>query len=228
MSRILVVEDEPEIAAHVVAGLKRAGHEVVLDTRGDTAAERPLQELFDLVVLDVNLPGRSGFELLEMWRNRLGAPIIVLTARTGLEDRLAAFDSGAVDFVSKPFFVEELQARIRTRLNTREEDAPDVVTWADVQLDRRARRVRRGGADVGLTKHEFNVLLFLVNRRGRAIARAHLAEETLSVDADATGRSVDSHVARLRKKLGAAAAAAIRTVWGIGYRFATDPESDAR
>jgi DNA-binding response OmpR family regulator len=225
MSRILVVEDEPDIAAHVVKGLKGAGHEVSLETRGDTAADRPLNEVFDLVVLDINLPGRSGFELLELWQSRQSAPIIVLTARTGLEDRLAAFDSGAVDFVTKPFFVEELIVRIKTRLHIKEEDASERVAWSDVVLDKGARTVCRGDADVHLTQHELNVLLYLAERPGRAIARAQLATGALSMDGEVNDRTVDSHVARVRKKLGKPAAGAIRTVWGIGYRF--DPDAAA-
>lgn len=227
MSRILVVEDEPDIAAHVVKGLKRAGHEVVLETRGDSAIERPLRETFDLVVLDINLPGMSGFELLDLWQPRISAPTIVLTARTGLEDRLAAFDSGAVDFVTKPFFVEELLARIRARLHARETEAADLFTWSDVELDRGARMVRRGGEDVGLTKHEFNVLLYLIDRPTRAVGRSQLAAGALSNDGDASDRTVDSHVARLRKKLGTEAAAAIKTVWGIGYSFAPDTRAQS-
>lgn len=221
MSRILVVEDEPDIAAHVVKGLKGVGHDVSLETRGDTAAERPLTEAFDLVVLDINLPGKSGFELLELWQSRQSAPIIVLTARTGLEDRLAAFDQGAVDFVTKPFFVEELIARIRARLSIKE-DVVDTVTWADVSLDKGARAVRRGDDDVGLTQHELNVLLYLAERPGRAIARSQLASGALASDGEVNDRTVDSHVARVRKKLGKDAAAAIKTVWGIGYRFSPD------
>jgi two-component system OmpR family response regulator len=218
MSRILVVEDEPDIAAHVVQGLKGVGHDVSLETRGDTAADRPLTEAFDLVVLDINLPGKSGFELLELWQSRQSAPIIVLTARTGLEDRLAAFDQGAVDFVTKPFFVEELIARIRMRLGIKEEVA-ELLAWADVSLDKGARVVKRGGEDLGLTHHELNVLLYLVERPGRAIARAQLAIGALSMDGEVNDRTVDSHLARVRKKLGKPAADAIKTVWGIGYRF---------
>ena len=224
MSRILVVEDEPDIAAHVVKGLKDVGHEVDLETRGDTAADRPLNETFDLVVLDINLPGKSGFELLELWQSRQSAPIIVLTARTGLEDRLAAFDQGAIDFVTKPFFVEELIARIRARLQIKEE-APEAVAWADVCLDKAARTVVRGSDDLKLTHHELNVLLYLAERPGRAIARAQLATGALSMDGEVNDRTVDSHVARVRKKLGKSAAAAIKTVWGIGYRF--DPDETA-
>jgi DNA-binding response OmpR family regulator len=218
MSKILVVEDEPAIAARVVKGLLKAGHDVCLETRGDVAMKRPLVENFDLVVLDINLPGLSGFDLLEAWHTRQAAPIIVLSARTGLEDRLAAFDSGAVDFVSKPFFVEELEARIRTRLRLKEVST-DVVAWADVRLDRTARSVTRDGQELGLTKHELNVLLYLIERPGRAVSRAQLVSCALSTDGDASERTVDSHMARVRKKLGGAASTALQTVWGIGYRF---------
>lgn len=223
MTRILVVEDEPDIAAYVVNGLKGDGHEVHLENRGDTASDRPLDELFDLIVLDINLPGKNGFELLEQWTSRQSAPIVVLTARTELEDRLAAFDQGAVDFLTKPFFIEELIARVRARLRVKKETS-DTVVWADVILNKQARCMYRGEENLGLTHHEFNILLYLVDRAGRAIARSQLATGALSMEGDVSERTVDSHIARVRRKLGKPANEAIKTVWGIGYRFTADLE----
>lgn len=224
LPRVLVVEDDPGIAATVVRGLKAAGFAVTLETRGDLALELPLKEPFDVVVLDVNLPGLSGFELLERWRTRLSVPVVVLTASTELEDRLAAFAGGAVDWIPKPFFMEELIARVRARLPTSSSSsgpgstAARVLHIGAVSIDVEARAATRDGKDLGLTRHELNLLLYLVERPGRAVTRAQLADAVLSIDRESTERTVDSHVARVRKKLGDDGAA-IKTVWGIGYRF---------
>ena len=221
--RILVVEDDAPIASMLVRGLKTAGFDVELSVRGDLAQELPLKQRFDLIVLDWNLPGTSGDALLAHWRHRIAAPVIVLTARVTLEDRLRAFDLGAADYVSKPFFLEELVARIHARLGRRAEGAEARrLSFANVVVDCDARKALVDGADAHLTQHELNVLTVLVERPDRALTRAQLAQAALT-DGDVDERTVDSHVARLRKKLGAQAAKHLQTVWGIGYRFASAP-----
>lgn len=222
-AKILVVEDDAPIASMLVRGLKTSGFEVELAVRGDLAQELPLRQRFDLIVLDWNLPGLSGDALLERWKHRVASPIIVLTARVTLEDRLRAFDLGAADYVSKPFFIEELVARIHARLGRRSEGAESrKLAFANVTVDCDARRASVEGVDAHLTQHELNVLTVLVERPDRALTRAQLAQAALT-DGDVDERTVDSHVARLRKKLGPAAARHLQTVWGIGYRFASSP-----
>lgn len=221
--RILVVEDDAPIAAMLVRGLKTAGFDVDLSVRGDLAQELPLKQRFDLIVLDWNLPGASGDALLAHWKHRIAAPVIVLTARVTLEDRLRAFDLGAADYVSKPFFLEELVARIHARLGRRADGAEArKLSFANVVVDCDARKALVDGADAHLTQHELNVLTVLVERPDRALTRAQLAQAALT-DGDVDERTVDSHLARLRKKLGAQAARHLQTVWGIGYRFASAP-----
>ena len=217
--RVLVVEDDAALAAGIVTGLKRAGFAVELCTDGDQALDRVPADPPALVVLDLMLPGRGGFELLQAWQGRVQVPILVLTARTELEDRLRSFALGAVDFLPKPFWMEELVARIRARLRLREEEAPQRVAWADVEADLDARRVCREGEDLGLTAFEFNVLAYLLERPGRACSRAQISTAVLSTGDDIDERTVDSHLARVRRKLGRPAADALQTVWGIGYRF---------
>jgi two-component system OmpR family response regulator len=216
--RVLVVEDDASTAAGVVRGLRGAGLEVELSTDGVDGARRILSEKYDIVVLDLMLPGKSGFDVLEQIRHRAPLPVIVLTARTDLPDRLRAFELGAADFVAKPFWIEELVARIRSRLRLGEELPKRVVRWQGVALDLDARTATVGGRSAALTPTEFAVLVFLVERQGRAVSRAVLAEQALASLEEPDARTVDSHVARLRRKLGAGAAA-IATVWGIGYRF---------
>jgi DNA-binding response OmpR family regulator len=148
----------------------------------------------------------------------------VVTARTDLPDRLRAFDLGAADFVTKPFWIEELVARIRSRLRLADALPKRVVRWEGVALDLDARTAVVDGRPAALTPTEFAVLAFLVERRGRAVSRGVLAEQALASLEEPDARTVDSHVARLRKKLGAGATA-IATVWGIGYRFATEEDA---
>ncbi len=217
--RILVVEDDPSVASGIVRGLRESGFEVELATRGDEGARLALAGRPDLVVLDLLLPGQTGFAVLEQLRDRCTAPVIVLTARTELADRLRSFELGAIDFVAKPFFIEELVARVRSRLRPRPESERRTVSWSDATLDLEARTARVGDADVALTRNEFDILAYLVERPGRAVTRASLAERTSLPSGERDARTVDTHVARVRKKLGGAAAGAIVTVWGIGYRF---------
>lgn len=216
---ILVVEDDPAIAAGVVRGLKGAGFDVELAHDGRRGAELALARPFDLVILDLMLPELGGFEVLELWRGRLSTPVIVLSARTELDARLQAFAGGAVDYLPKPFWIEELLARVRARLRLPDAAAPTRrLAFDDAVLDLDARTVTLAGEPLGLTAHEFNVLLYLVERPARAITRRQLAEAALPAGGDRSERTVDSHVARIRRKLGATGAR-IATVWGIGYRF---------
>jgi DNA-binding response OmpR family regulator len=221
---VLVVEDDPGIAAGLTRGLRLAGFRVDQARDGAVARERIASAELDVIVLDLGLPVVSGVKLLEELQGRDHAPVIVLTARTELSDRLRCFQLGAVDFLAKPFFLDELVARIRARL------APAVATrpflrWADVELDPDARQVHVAGALVELTRNEHDLLVYLVQRRGRAVPRDQLAERALAGAQVPEARTIDSHVARLRKKLGPAGGTAIATVWGIGYRF--DPDRPA-
>lgn len=219
-ARVLVVEDDPSIARNVVRGLRAADFEVELVSRGDLATEALRRVDPALVVLDLNLPGLTGEQLLEAWAGRTKVPVIVLTARVDLDDRLRVFELGAVDFLPKPFWVEELVARVRARLGRAEDKPKRVLSLGDVQLDLDGRRALREDQDLGLTPHELNVLVYLVERAGRACSRAQIAQAVLSMDEEVDPRTVDSHVTRLRKKLGPTASC-VETVWGVGYRVVT-------
>ncbi|MEN0065850.1 MAG: response regulator transcription factor [Myxococcota bacterium] len=219
--RILVVEDDLNVVQGLISGLKRAGFDVSVAMDGATATGRVLDEKFDLVVLDLMLPEQSGFSVLEATRGRVSTPVVVLSARTELKARLDSFAAGAVDYVAKPFFMEELVARIQTRLALMEDGPHRTVRVGSTIVDLDARTVFRGKADLHLTAHEFNVLAWLVERPNRAVTREQLSEKVLGTHGERVDRTVDSHLSRVRKKLGPDAAH-IRTVWGIGYRF--EPE----
>jgi DNA-binding response OmpR family regulator len=219
-ARLLVVEDDAGVAASLVRGLREGGFDVELTGDGARAREALAKGGFDLVVLDLMLPGVSGLDLLESLADRPHPPIIVLTARVDLDDRLRCFALGAVDYVPKPFFLEEILARVRARLRIADEAPSRVVTWADIAVDLDRRLVHVRGEPAALTRHEHDILAYLVQRPGRAVTREQLAERALSGMDAPEPRTVDTHVARVRKKLGPEGAAAIATVWGIGYRFA--------
>jgi two-component system, OmpR family, response regulator len=219
---LLVVEDDAGVATGLVRGLRAAGFEVELATNGLDGAKKALEGRFDAIVLDLMLPGESGFTILEQLQGRSSVPVIVLTAKTDLSDRLKCFGLGAADFIAKPFWMEELVARLRTRLRLGVDVPKRVIQWKKAVLDLDARTVTVEGSPAALTRHEFDVLAYLVERAGRAISRDQLAERTLGAFEPADPRTVDTHVARIRKKLGDAGASIV-TVWGIGYRF--EPES---
>lgn len=217
--RILVVEDDLNVVQGLIAGLRRKGFDVSVVMDGTEAAARAVAEPFDLVVLDLMLPGLSGFEVLEAMSGRASTPVIVLSARTELTARLDSFRLGAVDYVAKPFFIEELVARIHARLALREVLPHRIVRVGGTVIDLDARKVLRDGQDVGLTAHEFNILGWLADRPDRAVTRQELAEHALGTEG-VTDRTVDSHVSRIRQKLGDDGKR-VETVWGIGYRMAT-------
>jgi DNA-binding response OmpR family regulator len=222
-SHILVVEDDLSVVRGLVGGLQRAGFKTSLAMTGDEGLRRILHEAFDLVLLDLMLPDKSGFEILEAVQSRSSIPIVVLTAFSELPARLRSFESGAVDFVPKPFFMEELVARIRARLPLLDSRPRHELSIGDVMVDLDARIARRGDVDLELTAHEFNVLAYLMQRPGRALTRPQLAEAALPEGGDRLERTVDSHVSRIRKKLGPEAGARLKTVWGIGYRCEEEP-----
>jgi len=214
----LLIEDDPGISSSVVRGLKRTGYSVELCTDGARGAARLLDGRFDLVNLDLMLPERDGFEVMAAWRDRTSVPIIVLTARSDLPARLRSFDLGAADWMSKPFFMEELLARIRTRLGAPLERSARQICWADAVLDLDRRVVERRGERVGLTSHEFNLLSTLTQHAGRVLSRRQLGDAALPLNGDRHDRTVNSHIARIRRKLGGAGDA-ILTVRGVGYCF---------
>lgn len=222
-AQILVIEDDRAIASNIVRGLKNAGFAVELASNGQRGVELALSRPFDLIILDLMLPEVDGFEALELWRGKLAIPIIALTALTELDARLKVFSGGAVDYVSKPFWIDELVARVRARLRLPQVRLQRRFAWDDVVVDLDARTVSVRGAPIAMTGAELSILAFLVERPGRAVSRGQLAEAALPSEGDRFDRTIDSHVTRIRRKLGPGAAR-IATVWGIGYRFDA-PES---
>jgi two-component system, OmpR family, alkaline phosphatase synthesis response regulator PhoP len=222
--RVLVVEDEPDIAVLIKHALERAGDaRVAIVSSGDTAIRVATESLPDLVILDLNLPVHSGIEVCRILRARpttARIPIIIVTARTSESDRVAGLDLGADDYVTKPFSLKELAARVRAVLRRREQTPSAAVVYQGGHLtaDFDAVAIAVDGTPVRLTRREFELLRFLVENRNRVISRDRLLERVWGYERSVETRSVDVHVGRLRAKLGAAGQQ-IETVVGLGYRF---------
>ena len=228
-TRVLVVEDEHDIAGLIKHALEREGGVVVeLAGSGDTALKSVAEEAPDLVILDLNLPVLNGIEVCRIMRNRpetAKIPIIMLTARSTESDRIAGLDVGADDYITKPFSLRELAARVRAVLRRRAEGAQQISTTVyrgkHIVADFDAVAVQVDGEAVRLTRREFELLRYLVANKNRVLSRDRLLERVWGYDHTIETRSVDVHVGRLRGKL-RSAGQQIETVVGLGYRF-VDP-----
>lgn len=217
MTRILIVEDEPRIAAFVSRGLEAAGYETTVIDDGAEALEAALRGDGDLVLLDVGLPTMDGFEVLRELRSRgSGIPVIMLTARSSTRDTVEGLDSGANDYVSKPFTFEELLARVRSRLRENMPQQGVAISHGDVTLDILARRATVAGREVDLSAREFSLAEQFLRNPGRVLSREQLLSRVWGLDFDPGSNVVDVYVRYLRGKLGSDH---IVTVRGAGYRW---------
>lgn len=219
--RILLVEDDDALGRQIVQQLETAGYDVEWLTNGDHAL-RADPEHYALAILDLMLPGAYGLDVLKALRHDSDLPVLILSARHETRDKVRALELGADDFVTKPFWPEELLARVKTRLRRPSLQRDGVLEMGELQIDLDARSVRIAGAGVDLTRVEFDILAALARRPGAALERSWLADHVLDPDREGTERTLDVHVSRLRKKLGDAAAH-VATVWGVGYRLDAEP-----
>jgi len=224
VSRLLVVEDDPAILRGLADNLTYEAHEVLTASDGETAYRLIHERKPDLVVLDLMLPRMSGYELCQKVRGEgLATPIVMLTARGEESDRILGLDLGADDYVTKPFSVRELLARIRAvlRRTQPEKRLPDRLEFDDVVVNFLRFDVSRNGAAVEMTRKEFGLLRLLASRSGEVVSRNELLDEVWGYDATPTTRTVDNHVASLRSKLEASPAEPrhLITVFGVGYKW---------
>jgi two-component system response regulator MtrA len=218
--RILVVEDDDRLGGQIVDHLRRAGFETTWMKDGDDARGADLAGV-TLVVLDLMLPGTYGMDLLKIYRSRSEVPVLILSARDDASDKVRALKLGADDFVTKPFWPEELVARVNARLRRPALRRSDVVRVAGLTIDLESRTVEGPEDVIQLTRVEFDLLATLARRPGAAITRVALVDAALDPDKEGSERTLDVHISRLRKKLGTAGSA-IATVWGIGYRLGSE------
>jgi DNA-binding response OmpR family regulator len=223
MTRILVVEDEPGIALGLEDDLRLEGWDVELIADGIAAARRARQGSFDLILLDVMLPGKDGLEVCrELRRSGLRTPIIMLTARAQEAEKILGLDLGADDYMTKPFSPKELRARIRAALRRNAApEAPSVFRFGDTELDSARCELRRAGSVVETTPTEFKLLSAFVRNRGRVLTREKLLDEAWGPGTFLTDRVVDNHIVALRKKIEPEPAEPrfLISVRGMGYRF---------
>jgi DNA-binding response OmpR family regulator len=217
---VVVIEDDPHIADLVDLYLRRDGYRVLLARDGDQGLRIINQEDPWIVILDVGLPGElDGFQVCREIRTKGSLPVLFLTARDDEVDRILGLELGADDYLVKPFSPRELVARVRAILRRTRDVAPphEIVSIGDLAVDLRRREVRRAGGVVALTTREFDLLAFLAGNLGLALSRQQLLDGVWGADWYGDERTVDVHVAQLRKKLGDSLPLA--TVWGVGYRF---------
>ncbi len=220
MTRILIAEDEERIVSFLEKGLRAAGYTTLAVSDGIDALSLARDYSFDLLILDLGLPGIAGQEVLQRMRSRgEQMPVIILTARAGVDDAVRGFEGGADDYVVKPFRFEELLARVRVRLRGAPAAESAVLRAGEVTLDLRTRRAAVGERMVELTAREFALLENLLRHAGQVLSREQLLSHVWGYDFDPSSNVVDVYVRYLRKKLGADV---VETVRGMGYRLRSD------
>jgi DNA-binding response OmpR family regulator len=222
--QILVIEDEPGIVDFLQRGLEAQGFEVISALDGDSGLDRALGEQVDLIVLDMMLPGRSGLEVLEHVRaSKPALPVIVLTALNEVDHRVAGLDAGAVDYLSKPFSLSELAARIRAQLRMASQMPQTTLAGGGVEVDLLKREVRRDGQPVRLSTTEFELLVYLMQNRGHVLRREQILRAVWGYEYDPGTNVVDVYVGYLRRKLhDGERGVPITTIRSVGYRFDAD------
>lgn len=222
MTRILVVEDDPGIALGLEDDLTLEGYNVVMAPNGEDALRRAAAETFDLILLDVMLPRKDGFQVCrELRRGGLRTPIIMVTAKAAEAEKVMGLDLGADDYVTKPFSPAELRARIKSLLRRSVEAGPARYRFGEVEADFDRFELRRGGTPVRVTPTELKLLATLVRHRGRALTRAFLKDQVWGEGTHMTDRVIDTHIGNLRKKIESDPSDPrwVTSVRGIGYRF---------
>ncbi len=222
--RVLVVEDEPKMADLLRRGLIEDGYAVDIAADGPSGYHAAMVCDYDAVVLDVMLPGMSGFDICREWRNRhKWVPVLMLTARGAVTDRVGGLDGGADDYLTKPFHLDELFARLRSLIRRGPTPRPTVLAVGTLRIDPASRRCWRDDVEIGLTTKEFGLLELLMRRPGVVLTRDHLVEHCWDFAYESRSNIVDVHIRALRDKVDRPfGVRSIETVRGIGYRVRTD------
>jgi DNA-binding response OmpR family regulator len=222
MARILVVEDEANIALALEDDLKKEGYDVEIVSDGDRACRRALDAAFDLILLDVMLPHKDGFDVCrDLRRARVRTPILMLTAKTQEAEKILGLELGADDYVTKPYSPRELRARIKALLRRAADELPEVFRFGDVEVNFARYEVRRGGRLIEVTPTEFKLLAAFIRQRGRVLTRDQLLDLAWGQGVFVTDRVVDNQIANLRKKIEPKPSKPryLFNVRGVGYRF---------
>ena len=224
--RLLVVEDDKDLNRQVVTALEQAGYAVDTAFDGEEGHFLGDTEPYDAVILDLGLPKMDGVAVLSAWRrSQRTMPVIILTARDRWSDKVQGFDAGADDYVTKPFHMEEILARVRALIRRAAGHATSELICGPVRLDTRAGRVTVDGNPVKLTSHEYRLIAYLMHHVGRLVSRAEIVEHLYDQDFDRDSNTIEVFVGRLRRKLGVDV---IQTVRGLGYILQPPPETPGR
>ncbi len=222
--RALVVEDEPELARQLSQALENDGYAVDVAHDGEQGHYLGDVEPYDIVVLDLGLPRVDGLTVLERWREAQRAmPVLILTARDAWREKVVAFDAGADDYVTKPFRIEEVLARVRALIRRSAGHASPLIACGRLSIDTGAARVLLDGRAVRFTAQEYKILSYLVHHRGKVISRTELTEHVYDQDFELDSNTIEVFIGRIRRKIGAEY---IATVRGLGYRMAVPGEDD--
>ena len=221
--RILLVEDEPHAARILAKGLREQTYAIDVARDGEEAVYQAGVNAYDLIILDAGLPIKDGFEVCrELRAGGSSVPVLMLTARDAVQDRIAGLDLGADDYLTKPFDFRELLARVRALLRRGPVLKPETIEVDDLSVDTRSREVKRGGRRVELTAKEYALLEYLARRAGEVVSRAEIAEHVWDVDFDPFSNLIEVYIQRLRRKIDEGRGSRlIRTMRGEGYRLAT-------
>jgi two-component system copper resistance phosphate regulon response regulator CusR len=226
--RILLVEDEAELADFVIRGLREEGFVVEHAEDGELGWAALRSGTWDLVVLDWWLPGEDGLSVLKRYRQSGGsAPVLFLTARDAVADRVRGLDAGADDYLCKPFAFDELVARVRALVRRRERGGELLLSHGDVSVDLAAHRARRAGRPLDLTAKELSLLIFFLRHPGQVLSRTRIYDHVWDESFDGLSNTLEVHVMELRRKLEAHGPRVIRTVRGRGYRYDPAPTTEA-
>lgn len=223
--RILIVEDDPDLSRQLTEVFKDAGYAVDAALDGEEGHFLGDTEPYDAVVLDLGLPLIDGVSVLQKWRtDGKTFPVIILTARDQWSEKVAGFDAGADDYLTKPFHTEELMARLRALVRRAAGHSTDIIEIGDLLVDNRAARAFVDGSPIKLTSHEFRLISYLAMHKGRVISRTELVEHIYDQDFDRDSNTIEVFVGRLRRKIGTDR---IETVRGLGYRLVNPAETKA-
>ena len=223
--RILVVEDDPDLSRQLKDALVDVGYAVDVAADGEEGHHLGDTEPYDAVILDLGLPVIDGVSVLQKWRSDgKKFPVLILTARDQWSEKVAGFDAGADDYLTKPFHTEELMARLRALLRRAAGHTTDTIDIGELSVDNRSARAFVNGMAIKLTSHEFRLLSYMATHRGRVISRTELVEHIYDQDFDRDSNTIEVFVGRLRRKIGTDR---IETVRGLGYRLADPDEAKA-
>jgi heavy metal response regulator len=222
--RLLVVEDEKKVAGFIKKGLEEEGHAVDIAHDGELGLNMALDPVYDLIIMDIQLPRMDGLQVLrELRKKKVSTPVLILTVRATIEDKVLGLDSGADDYLTKPFSFQELVARVRALLRRRVEADPAVLQVSDLVLDPARRTVSRGDVKIDLSPREFSLLDYFMRNPGRVLTRTMITDHVWDYDFDTTTNVIDVYVNYLRKKIDAEREPKlIHTVRGVGYVLKTE------